>query len=292
MSIMAAYPPDAHDSGVLELAVTLAQARYEDLVVVTVVPPRWSTPSMARVDAEFGEWAAQQADAASRAAHEVIDRLAPDLSVMFHRIDGRSAAAALADLAVEDAASFVVIGSSDGGSEGRIQLGSTGDRLAHSARIPVAVAPRGYRAPAGGFARLTCAIGGISDDETLIAQAYATARSAGVPFRLVTFAVRRETMHPAETGYDAEDEVALAVREQADAAFVALRRRGLIGGEVQTLVGMGPGWRASVESLGWLPDELIVIGSHSHSALARVFLGSSATKIVRHSPVPVALLPA
>jgi nucleotide-binding universal stress UspA family protein len=36
---------------------------------------------------------------------------------------------------------------------------------------------------------------------------------------------------------------------------------------------------------------VLVVGSSSIGPLARVFLGSRATKIVRHAPVPVVVVP-
>jgi nucleotide-binding universal stress UspA family protein len=37
--------------------------------------------------------------------------------------------------------------------------------------------------------------------------------------------------------------------------------------------------------------ELLAIGTSPQGAIARVFLGSKGTKIIRHSPVPVLVLP-
>jgi nucleotide-binding universal stress UspA family protein len=60
---------------------------------------------------------------------------------------------------------------------------------------------------------------------------------------------------------------------------------------VTTVVGVGQGWHASLGSVPWQADELLVVGSKPAGTLAHVFLGSSATKIVRHAPVPVLILP-
>ena len=38
--------------------------------------------------------------------------------------------------------------------------------------------------------------------------------------------------------------------------------------------------------------DVLVVGSSSGGVLARVFLGSNATRVVRHSPVPVIVVPA
>ena len=44
-------------------------------------------------------------------------------------------------------------------------------------------------------------------------------------------------------------------------------------------------------SIDWLPGEVLVLGSSTAGPLTRVFLGSRATKLIRHSPVPVLVVP-
>lgn len=291
MTVLAAYPPRHATAGVLELAAALARTRDEPLRIVTIVPPRWSSPAVARVDGEFAQWAQQQGDAAAQEAEGVLASLAPGLAVSTQRLDERSAASALVRAAETADASVIVVGSSEDAEPGRILLGSTADRIAHSARIPVAVAPRDYPGVPRGFSRLTCAVVDEADGE-VVATAVSLAATAGIPLRLVTFAVRRDTMYPPEVGFDAEDDITAAVRSQAEEQFRTFREREVIGDDVRTEVGVGVGWQASIGSLTWRPDELLLIGSRPHSPIARVFLGSSATKIVRHSPVPVLLVPA
>ena len=55
--------------------------------------------------------------------------------------------------------------------------------------------------------------------------------------------------------------------------------------------GAGSNWTDALEDLEWDDGEILVIGSSPIGPLARVFLGSGATKIVRHSPVPVVVVP-
>ncbi|MET0297288.1 MAG: universal stress protein [Microbacterium sp.] len=291
MTVVVGYPPRRTSPGVLELATTIARARDEPLLVVTVVPPRWSVPSMARVDSEFAQWAAAQGRTAQDEATASLSTLPTPVSVEFRSIADRSAAGALARVADEVDASVIVVGSSEDGRRGRIELGSTSDRLVHSSRESVAVAPRGYSAPADGLTRITCAIAGHASDADLVRSATALAAGAGIPLRLATFAVRLDTMYPPEIGFDAEDDVVRALAEQAGECVATLRTEGVVAPEVEAVVGVGSGWRAAVESIPWQDDELLVIGTNPRGSLARVFLGSSATKIVRHSPVPVLVAP-
>ncbi|MFT3659963.1 MAG: universal stress protein [Gordonia sp. (in: high G+C Gram-positive bacteria)] len=292
MTVVVGYTPDHRLSGALELASAIAEARREQLLVVTVVPPRWNFPSLARqVDGEFADWAAAQGTNALEQAKTILDDLGCIAPTSYRRVDHKSAGTALLAVAEEVGASVVVIGSSEDGKRGHVEVGSTGMRLLHSARIPVALAPRGYTRPTAGFDRITCSVAGENDD-AVITVSDTLAKAAGIPLRLVTFAVRLDTVYTSNVGFDAEDEVAEAARDQSREFFAGLRRSGLIGDDVETLVGMGRGWRAAMGSLDWTEDELLVIGSHPTDVLTRVFLGSNATKIVRHSPVPVIVLPA
>lgn len=292
MTVIAGYAFGHDSSGALELATAVAAARGEDLVVVTVVQPRWNVPSMARVDGEFAAWVAEHGQDVLNEAEAGLKAIGSAVPVSFRQVSHRSAAAGLLEVAEAEDASVIVVGSSDDGRRGFVELGSTSDRLVHSAQLPVAIAPRGYNGPGEGFGRVSCAVAGHDEDPDLIEAAVELAESADVPLRLVTFAVRLKTMYPPEVGLRAEDEVALAARDQAQAVFTELRDSGGIAADVETVVGLGHGWRAAIDSIPWEPDEVLVIGSRPQGVLARVFLGTSATKIVRHVRVPVVVLPA
>jgi nucleotide-binding universal stress UspA family protein len=57
------------------------------------------------------------------------------------------------------------------------------------------------------------------------------------------------------------------------------------------VIATGAGWGESMSSVEWQPNELLVLGSSTLGPIARVFLGSRATKLIRHSPVPVLVVP-
>ena len=57
--------------------------------------------------------------------------------------------------------------------------------------------------------------------------------------------------------------------------------------EIETAVGHGESWDEALEDVEWDAGDVLVVGSSAVGPIARVFLGSRATKIVRHSPVPV-----
>jgi nucleotide-binding universal stress UspA family protein len=61
--------------------------------------------------------------------------------------------------------------------------------------------------------------------------------------------------------------------------------------ELDATVGRGESWEEAVEDVEWEPGDVLVVGSSSIGPVARVFLGSRSSKIVRHSPVPVVVVP-
>jgi len=117
----------------------------------------------------------------------------------------------------------------------------------------------------------------------------------GASLRLVTFAVRGRTVYTAGVGARAEDMVldrwiSQATAAQAD-ALKTLAESGSAPTEVDSVVTSGRSWGAAIDRLDWDHDEVLVVGSSSPSVIERIFLSSNASKIVRHSPVPVVVVP-
>ena len=61
--------------------------------------------------------------------------------------------------------------------------------------------------------------------------------------------------------------------------------------ELETVIGYGENWDEALEDIAWRDGDVLVVGSSAVGPVARVFLGSRASKIVRHSPVPVVVVP-
>ena len=60
---------------------------------------------------------------------------------------------------------------------------------------------------------------------------------------------------------------------------------------VEAGVFSGRDWEDALDSLPWEDGEVLVVGSSRLGPVARVFLGSNSTKIIRSSPVPVLVIP-
>lgn len=296
MTIVVGYARDQGGRAALDLGVQLARSAADTVLAVTVVPAPWPTPSMAKVDGEFAQWSSGQAAAGIEAATGYLAGIAADVDHQAISSAGRSIPGTLVSVVEEHAADLLVLGSADDGRHGRISVGSTAGRLLHSSPVPVAIAPRGYRVPAGtGISRVTCSYSATTEAAAVLRLAATFARRVGSPLRIATFGVRGRTMYPPETGLHAEDSVLAEWRAQAAAAqqeaVAELRAEDLLPTDTQTAFGSGANWTEALEDLDWTTSEILLVGSSSIGPLSRVFLGSRATKIVRHSPVPVVVVP-
>jgi nucleotide-binding universal stress UspA family protein len=292
MTVVVGYIPHRGGRGALDLGLQLAHARGEAMAVVTVIPRQWSTPSMAKIDAEYAEYARQVGEEAEQQARDYLRDTSVEVETTYRATTGRSVSSALVETAQELGGSTLVIGSSADGPEGRIVTGATAEKLLHSAHVPLAISPRGYRSvAAAGFTRLTCAFSDSDSSVRTVARAAELAKQLGVPMRVASFGVRHATMYPPEVGLTAEDSVLDSWADQAAEAQRRLVADGVIDGAVPCVIGTGSGWVESVGSIDWQRGELLAIGSSAAGPLARVFLGSRAAKLIRAAPVPVVMLP-
>ena len=105
-----------------------------------------------------------------------------------------------------------------------------------------------------------------------------------------TGSVRPPTPLTAGIGSRAEAAVAeewIADVEAAQEEVLA----GLTCGVEKGVIGRGSDWPSALEDVPWGEGDLLAVGSSSAGPVARVFIGSRSSRIVRHSPVPVAMFP-
>jgi nucleotide-binding universal stress UspA family protein len=276
----------------LHLGVEAARTLKTSLAVVTVVPKPWTTVSPARIDAEYAQYADKLAANSAVQAKACVAKLDPDLEISFHKYAHRSAPGGLLDAVEELKAEALVLGSAADGSLGQVVVGSTADRLLHSSPVPLAICPRGYRgSKTHGLTRITAAYPGTEESLHVVERVSALAAQLEVPMRVITFAVRGRTMYPPEVGLNAEDTLLASWASQAREALARLKSDGVVGDDVVLQVVTGNGWDQALDAAEWDDGELLAIGTSPQGAVARVFLGSKGTKIIRHSPVPVLVLP-
>ena len=292
MTVVVGYLAGKSGTAPLQLAVGAAHTLRTSLTVATIVPKPWTTPSPARIDAEYATWADQLAADSAKEAHRYLAGLPDDLSVSYHSHAHRSVSGGLVEVVGELHADLLVLGSSANGQLGQVVVGSTADRLLHSSPVPVAIAPRGYRgARTGALTRITCGFPGTPESVDVVKRVSELAKRLAVPLRVITFAVRGRTMYPPEVGLHAEDSILAAWETQAREVLARLRTDGVVDETVVLQVVSGNGWDQALDATEWQDGEILALGTSPRSDIARVFLGSRGTKILRVSPVPVLVLP-
>jgi nucleotide-binding universal stress UspA family protein len=158
------------------------------------------------------------------------------------------------------------------------------------------MAPRGYRCRGGSTVRrVTAAYGATHSGADFAAAAAQLAGQLGATLRLASFAVRSGPVITAGVGLHAEDGVlgewSQYIEQVQRDTLAQLAELPSGPPATESTIGYGRDWHESVEDVGWTDGDLLAVGSSSVGPLARVFLGSRASKIVRNSPVPVVVLP-
>ena len=292
MTLVVGYTPHKGDRTPIQLGAMLARSGGQKLRLVTVVPAPWPTPVAGGTDREFVDWAEDYAAKAVIEAQAAAAELCPDLTVEAVSVPGSSVAGALISEAEKFDAAMIVVGSGSHGSWGTVVVSSTSDRLLHSAHVPVAVATRGFRASADATVkRVTCAFRGDEPSRAVLARTASICRDIGASLRVATFGVQGRTIYPSGVLGEAEilDAYVKHTAAEQDKAVAALGDAP--PGSVETAVATGRSWSEALEGLPWDKGDVLVVGSSSASFMSRLFLGSTASKIVRRSPVPVVVVP-
>lgn len=292
MTIVVGFGPDAQGHAGLALAGRLASVTDEEIVLCCVVHDAFASAGLRDFDGVDDDWRRALTQMGQESLAEARSRIPEGLKVTDVLRTGRSVPQTLEVEASSRGASLLVVGSARG-VLGRVGLGSTSDRLVHSSRVPVALAPRGYPGGTEPVDRIVLAVDPSDPGTSLVAQASALARRLSADVEIVTFAVRGSSR--SALAVFAAGEAYVQWREQVDAAQHAIAEQ-ITAASSGTLVATrsvvsGERWTDAVGGFGWRPGDLLMLGSSSSTGLARVFLGSTATRILRHAPVPVVVVP-
>jgi nucleotide-binding universal stress UspA family protein len=186
-------------------------------------------------------------------------------------------------------ADLIVVGGSGGGLAGSYSLGSVVNELVHSAPVPVVVTPRGTRdSKIDKVREVTCAVGQRQGADLLLETAVRFSEAAGTPLRLVSL-VALDPMFGALRGDDEaiRDRAMEHAQDVLDAAKSSLPE----GFPVTATAVEGPTVEEAVNKLEWHDGDMIMVGSSRLSAPKRLFLGSTAAKMLRVLDVPMMVVP-
>jgi nucleotide-binding universal stress UspA family protein len=263
------------------LAVRLAQATGDPLLVACVYPEgrRSSLDAAAAAHGPAGK------------ALEAARALAEEATAEYRTVPSGSPARGLAELAEQEDAAMVVVGSHRSGAFGRVASGGTAERLLHGSGCPVAVAPRGYRQRVTDkLRRVGVAFVDTPDGHEAVRHAADLAVRSGLPLTVYAVVSVHVNWFVPEAVRPEEETVPAEVRKDYQE------------GLDRALAGLPDGVQATGELLyGEVVDELsmvaergadlLVCGSRGYGPVRRVLLGTVSAALVRQASVPVLVVP-
>jgi len=200
---------------------------------------------------------------------------------------GESFAESLVAFAEEKSSDLIVVGGARDGFFGGHTVGPVTGALLHSSLIPVALAPRGYAEdPDDSITAITAAVPTKPGDDNPLPFAITLASAAGLAIRMLSL-VSAENLAEAKSAREvrqlqvsaAEKNLVVAARALPDAP------------EIESLVADGTTVESALKKLNWADGDLLVVGSSRFAAPRRIFLGSTAARILAGVDVPVIVVP-
>jgi nucleotide-binding universal stress UspA family protein len=200
---------------------------------------------------------------------------------------GESFAESLVGFAQEKSSDLIVVGGARDGFFGGHTIGPVTQALLHLSPIPVALAPRGYAEdPDDAIAAITAAIPTRPGDDNPLPFALTLASAATLPIRMLSL-VSAENLAEAASVKEvrqmqieaAEENLAVAARALPDSP------------EIESLVADGLTLESALKKLNWADGALLIVGSSRFAAPRRIFLGSTAARILAGVDVPVVVVP-
>ena len=279
MRYVVGYTANERGRDALNLAAALARTQDAELDLVMVDPVHSPYTAVYPPESGYRDLLEEQLE---QWLSDGLARVPDDVRAAGYIRNADSDAHGLIDAADELGAGLIVVGASSNGIFKRFTVGSVANALLHAAQVPVALAPHGYSRTEP-LTRITCAVGNRRGAEDVLETAVQTAARSGLPLRLVSLvaldAPSRDENTVLEAGLHAQDRLA--------------RARELAAGrcQVTAVVASGRTIENAVDDLDFDDGDIMLIGSSRLAANNQLFLGPTASKVLRSLPVPMVVVP-
>ncbi|OAN36226.1 universal stress protein [Mycolicibacterium iranicum] len=267
------------------IALASALARTFDATVDVVIVVREELPDGHPGRAEYQRMLVVRGE--QWVAKAVASLQADGVTAGSEVIVGESFAQQLVEFAESKSSDLIVVGGARDGFFGRHTIGPVTGALLHISSIPVALAPRGYAEdPDERIHAVTAAVPTRPGDDNPLPFTITLASAAGLRVRMLSL-VSAENLAEAGSAKEvralqraaAEENLAVAARALPDAP------------EIESLVADGMTLESALKKLKWDDGDLLVVGSSRFAAPRRIFLGSTASRILAGVDVPVIVVP-
>ena len=282
-AIVVGYTATDAGADAVALGARLAAASGATLHVVVVLPGE-DRSVITPPDAGYDRYLRGQA---AEWLGDAVESVPTDIPRETHVRYGESFAEGLLATAADLDASHIVVGAANGGLRGRHRLGTVANELLHSSHVPVVLAPEGARDVAleTGVTRITAAIGNRPGADALMDEAVALSSATGADLRLLSL-VTVDLPASVDTGV-----IRVAGAAHADEVLTTAKQSLPPGFDAQVVKGRGESIEDAVAHLDWQPGELALVGSSRLAQPRRLFLGSTAAKMLHELPVPMIVVP-
>lgn len=284
MRYVVGYGARQHGVDGVNLAATLARASGATLDLTTVLPSSDPTFHMYSPDDAYN---AEIEEQGQEWLNDGLSRVPEGIEATGHLRRAESITDGLLEASTDPElgeAAMIVVGTYHRILSRRFGLGSLADELLHTSTVPVALAPEDYEFTS--VSRITCAVGMRPGNEILTDNAIRLAGEWGVPLRLMSL------IAVGEAGRGEVRAEWTAVAEQHAQTLVATAAAALpANSSVTSVVGEGESLEEAVEGVEFEDTEVVMIGSSRLAQPRRLFLGHSASKIMRALEVPMIVWP-
>lgn len=285
MRYVVGYGPRQRGVDGVNLAATLARSSGATLDLVSVLPSDAPTFHMYSPDDAYN---AEVEEQGREWLEDGLARVPDGVRAEGHLRRAESITQGLLDAATDPdrgEAGLIVVGTLHRVRSGRFGLGSLADSLLHASTVPVALAPANYEGHPR-ITRITCAVGMQPGFETVVDNAIRLAAEWRVPLRLMSLVAVGE-------GGRADRRQEWTRRAEQHAATLVEKATATLPAEcaVTSVVGHGDALEDAVGVLEFSDSEIVMIGSSRLAQPKRLFLGHSASKIMRALPVPMIVWP-
>lgn len=272
--------PSGADGVVLAVALARVTGAAIDLVCVVRPVPYDGQPGLAqyqqRIEAQAARWLAEGA--------ALIPEGFPYRTVV---AVNDSFTDGLASHAVATESEMIVVGGTGDGLLRRHTLGTISNELVHSSPVPVALAPRGYADRVDAVLDMvTVAVPVKPGTDNPLPFAEKLAERAELDLRLLSL-VSLESPFDDDSSRDARTAQITVARELLE------KTRAEVNSEldVDVLVADGATLDEALANLPWDANDIVAVGSGHLGSPNRVFLGSTAARILRWTTAPVIVVP-
>lgn len=265
------------------LALGAALAALEDRLLIAYVHPYGELKSFLG----GGKYETLVRETAESIFDDIRDVVPESTTREMRLVTDRSPAKGLEELANDEGAGMVIVGSSERSRLERVLAGSVAETLLSGAPVPVAIAPRGYGdRPTVSLDVIGCGFNGSAEARAALDLAHDFAVRRGARLRLL--GIHPPLAFPGVSSgaleyRSVDDALRESLRQQLDEAASALDR------SAETRLLDGNPAAALTEQSEQL--DLLVVGSRGFGPVRSVVLGSVSRALAREAACPVVVVP-